>query len=351
MVLNIAVRAVLTAIIAVLFQTEKASCGAYNEKLLWPERDALDRMYDVPYYFYDVQSQYLMIKVRWALYYLTRGSNLHFVESHYYDSGFIFYQKETSYLERDNSVKNKVTFYIDEAITTADVLRLALKALGMVEEHLRKDRETVLALTGYAGQRYPIEDTAVLATDYDVASIMHPVMDPALEHVRAGVSVRDATLREAAEGHRGFLSSCDWVTLGKMYPGIRPLPTCVPGSVPLVTVPSYAFLRLNNFNRTFTERECRFNVGKWYDDAACRFHEGREFPKLHWLKEEVYTFPSTVPIGRIHRLCRYYKSRDTSILSHKSCFSACVNTCPQRFPMVPLAHCMKYKFSVCKVFK
>lgn len=327
--------------------------GAYLKKYLFPERHSLDRVYEVDY---DLTGPILMseaARIGWVLNYITRGSNIVFnrrlrdISS--WKVGILFDRNDECRddVERQTDTVSRVTLGSNCA-STRHIVQMVLKALGMIAEHQRADRDHKVYVGPRMNDVYPILADATLVTDYDIASVMHrTIPENEVDQSGYGMAVRDQADAKQAAGSRAFLSDCDWATLNTMYPGINPVPPCDPGRVPFVAVPSSSLLREKNFDVAKAKWTCHFDNAVWFDIGGCRLVEGLQFPLLLW-RGEVRTMPSgTIQPDRILAFCEDYQSRDLQKLSHQDCLEACTGTCPKSYDFLTLPNCMQSKFSAC----
>lgn len=267
--------------------------GAVTSRLVRYRRNASTRLYEVPYDALTMLSAPpdTLESLRWAMEYISRGSNIMFRPREATDQMYItFIYDQPGCGAVPPFADQPLPMHLDRndafCSLRGSVLHELMHSLGFMHEHQRPDRDMFLdpsyLPTGFRHGRDIVANLVKArrvrySTPFDYYSIMHYPGGSQQDSGYSLVPTDPRIDRLNFRGNRMFLTTCDWNALNTVYPGPRRPPPCVPEpSPPDVLQP----LSKNNIS---DENECRYSPSQAFGEHRCVFPNGTEFPDLSFI--------------------------------------------------------------------
>jgi hypothetical protein len=318
--------------------------GAYIPYDFIQQSPRQDGIYEYYYRFDKSMSDKNKERFLWAIRYIMRESNILFIEPRNPEI------KATNVSETGRCFEPPFSISISDDCTMRDIVSQVLISLGIFPEVKRSDD-----LNGFAIGKSVIfsdsrsSDIYNSVTHFDNASVTNyrklyfvaPYTLFFFEYLKA-VEARILPDTDYFE-----LSSCDWYTLNKMYPGPRAASKCNPGVLPRGLEPSESFIKKVGKEKAYTD--CRQRYNTLYETGDCFFKNKEAFPSTQRTLYAKYLPGATLTKDQLDSYCCPFINFKGGILkpNEYDCYKSCKEVCPKKFGNFPVAFCMKYRFLGC----
>lgn len=294
-----------------------------------------DGIVRIPYAMFDNVTDNMRLIIYYGMEIIQRGTNILYIPKTDNDVRYIQFSKHPQLCDAIVGMyyswgEHRINF-ADSCFGVTAVLHELFHSLGILHEHQRDDRHTIIKISNPANDAIirRLNQNIKYLTPYDLWSISHydfsNVEDMSASFTR--IINPKYKLGPLQMGVPTTLSSCDWQAISELYNNNKPAPFCVPSTKPVSYIyPAPSFLR-TSADTKFAYRFCSGYMGI-PGMLQCSLNNNEEFPDTPWLDEVKYLSSSVVSYAKRREFCNSVDSRNNKRISSKKCQQYCIKDCP-----------------------